>query len=206
MFKKLIADQFRRPSGLLGYYALNFMKKNNMEYIEKVCDLLKVEDYDKILEIGCGAGYAIQMIAGKNGLCKIDAVDFSPMMIRKAKRNNRQHLRAGRARFFKGDFGDYDFSDNTYSKIFAINVIYFWKELLPGFSKIHSLLKPHGMLILYMSGPERIDKIPFAVEDVFKRYSISNVENTLLKAGFSNVSYEKVIKNGLDTFFISAEM
>jgi SAM-dependent methyltransferase len=203
MFKKLIAKQFRKPSGLLGHYAANFMKKNNQNRIVYVCDLVNPQDNDSILEIGCGAGYAIQLLSDKNSLCTIDAIDFSAMMIQKAKKINLKQINTNRVRLFRGNFSDYIFK-NAYSKVFAINVIYFWKDLVSEFSKVYSILKEGGQLILYMSGPEHLRKIPFAVDEVFNKHTIGQVENDLSQAGFKNITYEKVQKEGFDSFYICA--
>jgi len=205
MLKRLIAQQFRRPSGLLGHYAANFMKKNNQDYYAHVCDRLNLKDNDTVLEIGCGAGYAIQLITEKNTQCKVDALDFSPMMLKKAVKNNRNQISTGRVQFFMGDFGDYNFGDVVYSKIFAINVIYFWNDLSSKFSKIYSLLETGGRLILFMSSPERLQKIPFAIDGVFNKYTVAQVENDLSGAGFIKVNHERVVKNETDTFYICAD-
>jgi cyclopropane fatty-acyl-phospholipid synthase-like methyltransferase len=205
MFAKLLARQFRRPSGLLGIYASNFMKKNNQDYFARVCDLLNLRDSDKILEIGCGAGYTVRLITEKNSACAVDAIDFSAMMLKKARRINRDAVNAGRVRLFKKDFGEFDFSGNAYSKIFAINVIYFWNDLFLKFSKIYCLLKPGGRFILFMSSPELLARVPFAVDEVFAKYTLQQVETDLHRAGFSNVTHEKVVKKGFETYYICAE-
>jgi len=95
MLNRLKAQQFRRPAGLLGLYAANFMKKNNQDYIAHVCDLLDLKDDDSILEIGCGPGYALKLIAEKNSRCDIDAIDFSPMMLKMARKNTLNVRRFG---------------------------------------------------------------------------------------------------------------
>jgi ubiquinone/menaquinone biosynthesis C-methylase UbiE len=205
LYKKIISRQFRRPSGLLGLYALNFMKKNNQDYIEHVCGLLHPQDTDAILEIGCGAGYAIKSIAMRNHHCSIDAIDFSPMMLKLAKKQSRECANSDRIRFLSGDFRDFDFGDKTYLKIFAINVIYFWKDLFPAISKIHRLLKPDGRLILFMSSPERLNNVPFASDSVFTKYTLAEVKTALSKAGFSKITHEVMQKMGFDTFYICAE-
>jgi hypothetical protein len=56
-----------------------------------------------------------------------------------------------------------------------------------------------------MSNPERLRKMPFAIDDVFNKHSIGQVENDLLKADFENVTYEKIQKAGFDTFYICAQ-
>jgi SAM-dependent methyltransferase len=205
LFQKLIVRQFRRPSGLLGLYALNFMKKNNQDYIERVCGLIHPRDNDTILEIGCGAGDAIRRIAACNHCCAIDAIDFSPLMLRKARNAILQCTNSGRIRIVNGDFCTFDFNHATYSCIFAINVLYFWTDLIAVFSKIHALLKPNGRVILYMSGPERLNQRAFAATDVFNRYSLADVKTALSNAGFSTVTHETINKMGFATYYIHAK-
>jgi cyclopropane fatty-acyl-phospholipid synthase-like methyltransferase len=205
MLKKLLAFQFRRPSGLLGYYAANFMKKNNNDYIAHVCTLLAVQAHDSVLEIGCGAGYALKLIAETTQCPRIDAIDFSSLMVKKAKKNNRQGVLSDRIHIFNADLLAYPQPEKLYTKIFAINVLYFWNDLLPYFSKIHGLLQPKGRLILYMSSPERLRKIPFAVDEVFNKYSVTKVESDLAQAGFHSITHEKVVKMGFDTYYVCAQ-
>jgi ubiquinone/menaquinone biosynthesis C-methylase UbiE len=204
LYKKLISRQFRRPSGLLGLYALNFMKKNNQDYIAHACELLNPQDTDAILEIGCGAGYAIKSIALRNRHCSIDAIDFSPMMFKKAQKAIQDCPNLSRIRLLSGDFRTFDFSPKTYSAIFAINVIYFWTDLPAVFSKIHRLLKPNGRLLLFMSSPERMNTVPFASDDVFTKYTLAEVKAALSQAGFATVTHEVIQKMGFDTYYILA--
>jgi SAM-dependent methyltransferase len=205
VFKKIISNQFRKPAGLLGHYAAHFMKKNNHESLVNVCNLLDPQNDDHLLEIGCGAGYAIQLITEKNNSCRVDAIDFSPMMQKKAQKHNRQCIDANRVRIYHGDFINHDFSGSAYSKIFAVNVIYFWNDLSVCFSKILGLLKPGGRFIFLMSSPERLNHVPFADNSVFNKYTINNVESALLQSGFARVTYETKSKNGLDVFYVCAE-
>jgi cyclopropane fatty-acyl-phospholipid synthase-like methyltransferase len=205
MFRNLLAQQFRRPSGILGYYAANFMRKNNQEYYQKAIDLLDIHDNETILEIGCGAGYAIQQIHERFPGCMIQGIDFSPQMLSRAKRNNKQALSHEKLTLISGDFISHDFTDSTYSKIFAINVIYFWNELAPVFAKLNTLLRPDGKLLLFMSSPERLKTLPMTSNDtVFNKYSLDFVEKELGNAGFSAITVETVVKAGFETFYICA--
>jgi hypothetical protein len=73
------------------------------------------------------------------------------------------------------------------------------------FSKIHALLKPNGRVILYMSGPERLNQRAFAATDVFNRYSLADVKTALSNAGFSTVTHETINKMGFATYYIHAK-
>jgi SAM-dependent methyltransferase len=206
LFSKLIARQFRRPTGLLGLYAANFMKKNNQDYYAQAIELLAIQDNDAVLEIGCGAGDAIRQIAERNSKCRIDAIDFSQLILKKAARNNREWLRKGRMRLMCGDFSTYDFRASRYTKILAINVIYFCDDLNALFARCRQLLDPGGRIVLFMSSPERLKRVPFANDDVFHKYTLEFVKEKLGEAGFSPVGHTVVIKQEMETYYIFADV
>ncbi len=58
MFKRLIAINFRKPSGLIGRYIIRFLKKNQIEY-DEMDSLLRLNKDDIVLEIGYGLGKGI---------------------------------------------------------------------------------------------------------------------------------------------------
>jgi cyclopropane fatty-acyl-phospholipid synthase-like methyltransferase len=205
IFSTLIARQFRKPSGILGHYAAGFMKKNNQDYYRRVVELLEISDSDRILEVGCGAGFVVRMIAEQNTACRVDALDFSRLMLKKAGQTNRPWIRQGRIRLLSGDFGNYDFGRDRYTKIFAVNVLYFWENLGTMLAKLYALLEPKGRLVLFMSSPERLRKIPFAADGVFNKYSLEHVTKELLSSGFTTVRHETVLKKGMETFYIIAD-
>jgi cyclopropane fatty-acyl-phospholipid synthase-like methyltransferase len=204
LLRTIIARQFRRPSGPLGHFASAFMRKNNQEHYRHVVELLQVHDDDVILEVGCGEGLAIRLIAEQCPKCKTDGIDFSRLMLRKAARSNSIGVGNGNVRLLFGDLRDYDFAGTAYSKIFAINVLYFWKDLGAVFSKLHQLLKPEGRLVLFMSSPERLNQVPFAVDGIFNKYSVEQVQYELRQSGFGDIGCETGVKQGLATYYLSA--
>jgi len=205
MFEKMIAKQFRKPSGFLGHIAANFMEKNNQDYYVRVVDMLEIGDNDRVLEIGCGAGQALRMLASRNAACVIDGIDFSLFMLKKARRNNREEVNAGRIRLLKGDIADYDFKGETYTKVFAINVVYFWNEIASVLQKLRAIVRPGGRLVMFMASPEKLNQSPHTINSVFNKYSLDYVKEQLGKAGFSKVSHQTVEKSGTPTYYIVAE-
>ncbi|MEW6517633.1 MAG: class I SAM-dependent methyltransferase [candidate division FCPU426 bacterium] len=196
-----VGKQFRKPAGWLGHWVARVMEKRNQECYDRVVNLLQVKDEDRILEIGFGTGLAIRQITEQNPRCRILGLDFSRLMLRKAARNNRAALRSQQVRLALGEFSGHDFGAETFTKIFIINVVYFWDDLPRMFSKIHRLLDKDGCLVMYLSGPERLGQLPFAVAGVFRRYTDGEVQNSLRSAGFSRIERDVVLRNGQQTFF-----
>lgn len=81
-----IAEQFGKPSGLLGSIAGFIMSKrgSNIERIEWGISLLNIQPSDNLLEIGFGPGISIpKMIDSvKDGI--IYGIDHSELMVKKA--------------------------------------------------------------------------------------------------------------------------
>ena len=205
VWKKMVAKQFRKPSGPLGHFAARFMEKNNLAYYGRVVELLEIQDTDRVLEVGCGAGLAIKLLLTQNAGCRVWGLDFSRLMLKKAQKNNREALAQGRVQLFAGDFSTHDFGAQKFNKIFLINVIYFWENLGPNLSKLHELLEPHGRVAIYMSSPERLNTIPFAVNGVFNKRPAETVMAELKNAGFSRVAQNVAEKDGKKTHYIRAD-
>jgi SAM-dependent methyltransferase len=203
--REIVSDQFRRPAGLLGHAAARFMRKRNRNYYSLVVQKLEIRDKDHVLEIGFGEGLAIREIAERNSCCRIDGIDFSKVMFRKAERATEALMKTGRLKLTFGNFMDFDFSGSTYSKIFAINVVYFWPSLNEPFAKIYSLLKTGGRLVILLSSPERLEKMPFAADGVFSRHTLEQVYSALRRAGFQEFSCDTTVKRGFELYCVRAD-
>lgn len=59
-------------------------------------------------------------------------------------------------------------------------------------------------LVLYLSSPERLAQVPFAVAGVFNRYMEREVRGKLRAAGFARIECQTVARKGKDTYFFSA--
>ena len=194
MFRKFIASQFKKPTGLFGIFTSNMMVKNNQKNYDKIIKDLDLQQHDKLLEIGYGPGIGIQMIAELCLDCTIHGIDFSKLMYKRASKYNRTYIDNGRTQLQYGDFLKTSVLDNNYDKIFCLNVVYFWDELNSPFRKVLSLLKSGGAFHIYMA-----DKITLiekkAPDSVFYKYSIEQVEEALEAAGFENVEHQ--VEKGL---------
>lgn len=116
-------------------------------------EVLDIEPDDVLLEIGCGAGIAVQMICERLTTGKIIAVDQSQAMIAAARKRNSAGLAAGKADFQCVSLSQVAVEDLRFDKIFAVNVNVFWQKPEKELAVITRLLKPGGRAYFFFQPP-----------------------------------------------------
>jgi cyclopropane fatty-acyl-phospholipid synthase-like methyltransferase len=188
MLREFIASQFKKPTGLFGIFSSNLMVKNNQKNYDRLIRDLDLQAQDKVLEIGYGPGIGIQMIAERCPTCSIHGIDFSKLMYKRAGKYNKGYIYSGRVNLQHGDFLKVPIVHNEYNKIFCLNVVYFWNELIGPFEKVFSLLKKDGSFHIYMADKNTLIKMK-SPDSVFNKYSIEQIEGALQAAGFTVVEH-----------------
>jgi SAM-dependent methyltransferase len=177
---------FRKPEGLMGRYIIRFLKKNQPEY-DELEPLLNLNKGDVVLEIGFGLGQGIYDYAGKYD-CTFHGIDFSRLMVSKARKLNREHIRQGKVILHCADFDEHPFQPETFHCIWFLNVIYFWKEPDSRLKKIYTLLKPGGKVIIFMADALLFKDMPQTKgEPIFFLHRICDVVKEMENAGFTAV-------------------
>lgn len=187
MFKTL-GEQLRKPSGTLGRFVAKMMDTRNREFYVKIINDLELKSGDKIYEIGYGPGLGINLIAGNKVDCTISGIDFSELMYRGATKRNQKYVDEGRVTLSYGDFLTSAPEQQTYDKVFCVNVIYFWSDLNRVFKMIYSMMNEDGLFCIFMTPDKVIANLKFTEE--FFKYPIGQVESELMKAGFKSVEYK----------------
>jgi SAM-dependent methyltransferase len=150
--------QFNYPTGIKGLEALHYDKTLIDELpavvasfycgVGNVFSLGKINQGDRILDIGCGAGIDTILaatIVGPNG--SVIGVDIVPEMIARAKKN--LHLMGlDNVTFQKVSGENLPFSDNTFDVVISNGVINLIPDKKAVMSEILRVLKPAGRLMM----------------------------------------------------------
>ncbi|WP_219500256.1 SAM-dependent methyltransferase [Nonomuraea ceibae] len=115
-------------------------------------DTLDIQAGERILEIGCGRGVAVELACDAGAT--VTAIDRSATMIEAARQRNAHHVAAGRAILRTAALADADLPEGAFGKVFAVNVNVFWtgvpaREL----DVIRRALAPGGTLFLFYEPP-----------------------------------------------------
>lgn len=126
--------------------------------IQWAVETLAVAPDDHLLEIGCGTGVAVALIAEHLSGGKIVAIDRSEKMIAQARKKNQALIEAGQVDFQVADVETMDFGEMRFNKIFAVNVNLFWTkpaaELQGVIKRLKSCLQAGGNLYLFYEPPD----------------------------------------------------
>jgi SAM-dependent methyltransferase len=130
------------------------------ERLRWAVDVLAVKSDERILEIGCGRGAAVELICERLEDGSITGIDRSPVAVAAAGTRNRAHLKTGSARFLSAALADAEL-DEQFDKVFAVNVNVFWLGPAEELAVILRVLPPGGQLYLFYEPPsaEKLDQI-----------------------------------------------
>lgn len=184
-FSKYFSEQARRPSGIFGRRIMPIIFDRGNSFLNSFTyELMGIKPDDRILEIGCGTGSLIKVIAGKieNGF--IEGIDFSSEMVTIAKRKNRKHIARGMVNIMEDDFDDCSCTKKSFTKACSVNTLYFWEKPEHTVTKVMNALQPGGKFVLAFEDIHQLEHRKLDT-DVFHFYTESDVCLLLKNSGFS---------------------
>jgi SAM-dependent methyltransferase len=142
-----IAKQFSNPTGLGGQAVTYVMNRQNRPLYEATIRLLRVSLSDHILDIGCGNGYVLNLLAQQYTRINLTGIDRSAAIVRTARRQNNKAIQSGKMTIACQDVRSLSFANETFDKAYSINTVYFWDNLEAPMQHIQRVLRPGGIFI-----------------------------------------------------------
>ena len=138
-------------------------------------DVLDPQPGDQILEIGCGAGYAAELVCERLDKGRLLAIDRSESGVDRTKRRCADAIAAGRLTVRHIDLATLRVPVKRLDRAFAFNVNLFWvRDCEAEVALLHERISPGGALYLFYEVTEVTD-VPLIVE---------KASEALVKAGF----------------------
>ncbi len=174
------------PAGAAGCLAGRIMRCVNARPNAVAVAALGLSPSDRVIELGCGPGHALRLIAARVAGGSATGIDRSATMLRQAAAHNRAALRAGRVRLCRARFESLPFPDGAFDKALAVNVAYFWHEPAPILAELRRVLRPGGRLALYVTDDATMRRWPFAGPDTHRHFDPVRLAAMLSAGGFGD--------------------
>lgn len=155
LFKRIetaiLAGHHGHPTGIIGRLLGGQMIRQHIPETTWTISLLDIKPDDQILELGFGAGRAIELVAAQATDGHVYGIDHSQEMVRAASHRNNRAIKAERVTLHHGDITTLPFADNQFDKVFSIQTFYFWSDPLHTMAEIFRVLKPGATLVVTLS-------------------------------------------------------
>ncbi len=158
-----------------------------------VADRLKNYEYKKLLDIGCGTGYLIELLK-KQKEAEYYGLDLSPEMIKVAKSKFDESVT-----LTIGSADDLPYFSQEFDVVCCVQSFHHYPYPKKAMQEAYRVLKPGGLYILSDTGCSGIAKYfdnfvfrHFMKSGDYAAYSRKDIEKQMVDAGFTIVSSEKV--------------
>lgn len=142
---------YRCPQGWLGRYVGHLMTVQHVPELQWTLDVLSVHPTSRVLEIGFGAGNAINVVAARVPDGHVSGIDLSATMVRVARRRNSRWIQQGRVDLEQGTIARLPFADQAFDSAFSIHTVYFWPDIHQACSELWRVLAPAGRLVVTLT-------------------------------------------------------
>jgi ubiquinone/menaquinone biosynthesis C-methylase UbiE len=141
-YKELSVKEFTKAAEIYdtGHAGIYEMCKDDYP---PILEELRKEPPHDLLDIGCGTGPMVQLIANEFPVAHLTGLDLTPRMIEVAQAKNLPN-----ATFVVGDAEDLPFSDNSFDTVICANSFHHYPNPQAFFNGVARVLVPGGRLIL----------------------------------------------------------
>ncbi|MCA1054154.1 class I SAM-dependent methyltransferase [Rossellomorea aquimaris] len=146
--QRILDSHYEHPKGFIGWWIGEKMIRQHKPETRWTIQNLHLEKNEEILEIGCGAGFAIQQILTMHSSLTVTGLDLSKTLLHSASIRNKRAERERRLSLVHGTVEELPFHDGQFSTVFSIHSVYFWKNRRKALEEIHRVLAPGGQVTI----------------------------------------------------------
>jgi ubiquinone/menaquinone biosynthesis C-methylase UbiE len=143
-----MASMLGKPEGEVGRAVGEMLNRINANITSAVYQRLMLRDHDRILEIGFGNGRLLPALMALADDMTYVGLDRAETMVTEATAHNAELVAAARASFCLGSAESIPCKDESFDRVFAVNVIYFWPEPVRALAEMRRVLRPGGLSIV----------------------------------------------------------
>ncbi len=166
------------------------MDQVNAPLFDLTLDCMRIQDNEKILEIGFGSGQFLYKCFERADTLQVCGIDYSSEMVELARKNNFSRVQSKEMILREGNSNNIPFPEQTFDKVFCNMVVFFWQRPQDHLREIHRVLKPNGRFYTGIRPREDMERIP-ASNYGFKLYDPAQWDMILRINGFDVIGIER---------------
>lgn len=186
-----MAGQLRRPSGWMARRVGQRMNAANRVLYDATWRAIDLRPGMHVLEIGFGNGLFFPDLFQQANDLRVTGLDFSEAMHKEATANNRALIGSGRLQLHHSDSAAMPFADNSFDRIYCINVVYFWDDPAAHLREVKRVLAPGGTFTATIRTKSTMEVMPFTRYG-FAMYEQADWEAVLARNGFKLLKAERL--------------
>ncbi|MEA1985057.1 MAG: class I SAM-dependent methyltransferase [Euryarchaeota archaeon] len=188
------------PSGEEGRNVGLEMNEHHYDLWKWGIDHISVEPDSWLLDVGCGGGRAISILADMMEHGKVCGIDHSSEMVGLAAELNRGAIYSELVTIVRSSVSELPFTDDMFDIVTAFETCYFWPDIIEDLKEVRRVLKDGGMLLMvnemYEHSTFKERNSLFTEVEGMNIFSPSAYMDMLESAGFSSVmDIDEVPKN-----------
>jgi len=186
---ELIARHGGMPAGWLGRVVASIMERETAAINQHAIALLDPQVGEAVLDIGTGNGLSLRHLASRVGEGTVVGVDHSPVMCRRAEKNNKSLIDDVTVSVMCACSDDLPFETGCFDAVMSVHTLYFWNPAEPHLKEIARVLRPGGKLVLAFR-PDTDPGTSDFPSSIYTFRSIEEIERLADLCGFENFSLE----------------
>ena len=119
------------------------MAEEHAAIAEGMLAQMRFEERDKILDIGCGAGWFSALLARKVPTGQVVGIDVADDMVRRARAT---YAELPNAMFLTASAGEIPWDEDFFNKVVSIESAYYWPDVQKALREVFRVLRPGGTL------------------------------------------------------------
>ena len=160
-------------------------------------------DGKKVLDVGCGLGYAVSQYASRFDTIEVHGLDYSEKMVEGAyqlRDKNYPNLK-NKTEFYHGSVAELPFEDNSYDVVTSsrcLMALLDWELQQKALKEIHRVLKPGGIYVMMEGTNDGLKKL----NDVRNLFNLDSIDANGKDRLFTEKFDERVLLDYIKPFFI----
>ena len=168
------------------------MEKGHRPVGEQAIARMRISPDARVLDVGCGSGWATRMLAEYAFNGRVTGIDISDEMISVARAASQSQPNVD---FEIASAEQLPFNDHEFIQAFSMESLYYYRNIPKALKEIHRVLKPGGLFVavvdLYWENEathQWIDSLNVPVELL----SVNDYHSLFIDAGFVNIHDQRL--------------